>query len=101
LTSTALYTLSLHDALPLSCSWRPVCAQPAATNIAADSSTTVAAQWKRGRCGSVIVEAFPGTDERRGSSAARDLHGARRHSGIVRSEEHTSELQSRENLVCR
>src|SRR5690606_40767014 len=30
-----------------------------------------------------------------------DISGVRRFLGITRSEEHTSELQSRENLVCR
>src|SRR5436309_12914590 len=56
--TTEIYTLSLHDALPISLSAR--CSA---------------------RCaGTTIV---------------------RRSSGSARSEEHTSELQSRENLVCR
>src|SRR5690606_40806435 len=67
--TTVIYTLSLHDALPI---------------------------FRRGR------EDRPP----RGAAharAGRDLHGLRaeveRH--VDRSEEHTSELQSRENLVCR
>src|SRR5207302_9586538 len=76
---TDLYTLSLHDALP-------IC-------------------WAR-----VIVEKPFGTD----LASARELNRIVRHSfseeqtyridhflGKERSEEHTSELQSRENLVCR
>src|SRR5215475_16231392 len=55
---TEIYTLSLHDALPIA-------VRPAAS--------------------------FPGLDERHIRITARD----------PRSEEHTSELQSRENLVCR
>src|SRR3712207_6849331 len=42
--------------------------------------------------------------ERAGSAAPRARHAARRrrlHPGVQRSEEHTSELQSRQYLVCR
>src|SRR5438067_4252647 len=60
--ATAIYTLSLHDALPI---------------------------WRRGR----------------GYQAIRDkhyrAHPRRRGHSAVRSEEHTSELQSRFDLVCR
>src|SRR6266511_3131082 len=63
-TPTAkIYTLSLHDALPIS---------PAPALTAGESS-------RHTSCGEA------GSPVRRGS----------------RSEEHTSELQSRENLVCR
>src|SRR6266700_8253366 len=54
--TTEIYTLSLHDALPISCRLRS------------------SSHWRRARV------------------AAR---------APARSEEHTSELQSRENLVCR
>src|SRR5947209_12574526 len=59
--TTAFYTLSLHDALPI-CSRRP------------------------GR-------------DREGGGAVRTGH--RRRARRARSEEHTSELQSRQYLVCR
>src|SRR2546422_2481073 len=69
--TTEIYPLSLHDALP-------ICTPP-----------------RRG-----------GSDTRerrsrapRGSSAAR--RGSRSSTGPTRSEEHTSELQSRLHLVCR
>src|SRR5690606_41691875 len=68
--STVIYTLSLHDALPIS----------ASTIRTADAMTvnvpTVRTPWDRSRR----------TRSRRPA---------------WRSEEHTSELQSRENLVCR
>src|SRR5256885_3760848 len=62
--TTEIYTLSLHDALPISCS---VCSS--------------------GR----------GTQKSPAASCARCL----RRTGSWRSEEHTSELQSPCNLVCR
>src|SRR5205809_4569852 len=70
---TEIYTLSLHDALPISP--RSCCPQ----------------------------------SELLGSAARRRVHGAHRPappaadrgSGDARSEEHTSELQSRLHLVCR
>src|SRR6266511_3257764 len=61
--TTEIYTLSLHDALPISGSWRT-------------SPTRPATAWRSG----------PRPSARSTTS---------------RSEEHTSELQSRENLVCR
>src|SRR5690606_40562961 len=78
----ALYTLSLHDALP-------ICARPAG-------------RARRGRC----RRAAGG---RRGGGRARGRGGRARprrcRAGVrghrLRSEEHTSELQSREKLVCR
>src|SRR6266511_6248686 len=61
--TTATYTLSLHDALPIS---------------TYSTTSGVCPDWER-----------PMTTE------------PARSSGASRSEEHTSELQSRENLVCR
>src|SRR2546430_16212185 len=60
--TTEIYTLSLHDALPISSPGRP----------------RAAAEPCGRRCGSTRVQ-----------------------SPAVRSEEHTSELQSQSNLVCR
>src|SRR5690606_41936161 len=82
-STTEFYTLSLHDALP-------ICGNPGEGDM-------------RGRL------AAPGTG---GSamSAATSAGAAPRNARVpwvdvvvsaVRSEEHTSELQSRENLVCR
>src|SRR5690606_41472322 len=59
--TTQIYTLSLHDALPI----------------------------------------FPGSSVRRNAAGNRRSSCATEGSSGARSEEHTSELQSRENLVCR
>src|SRR5439155_7620670 len=61
--TTEIYTLSLHDALPICERW-------------------------------VLTGALPPSRSQRG-------RGNRLWSGTVRSEEHTSELQSRGHLVCR
>src|SRR3712207_7343016 len=71
--TTEIYTLSLHDALPIS--------------------------RLRARA--------PHRDRERGARGAaaprgeRTVRGAPRHGASARSEEHTSELQSRQYLVCR
>src|SRR5436309_5793465 len=50
-------------------------------------------EWRRaGRCRDPR-----GAGSRRGHAGSRPCAGR----GVIRSEEHTSELQSRENLVCR
>src|SRR5439155_23377305 len=77
--TTDIYTLSLHDALP-------ICRRPSG----------------RGPHGFAHARIL-GQDTRSRSTSARNHFGAQR-SGIpefVRSEEHTSELQSRGHLVCR
>src|SRR5687768_18198575 len=73
-----IYPLSLHDALPISC--RP------------DNPGIVAGAHRRGVCGAVASRACvpPSTDSARVRSRCSR-----------RSEEHTSELQSRLHLVCR
>src|SRR5204863_9078638 len=72
--TTALYTLSLHDALPIYASLRAARrSQPAAFALARFRRHTR-------------------------QPAPHDDSGARR---CLRSEEHTSELQSRRDLVCR
>src|SRR2546430_8659165 len=72
--TTEIYTLSLHDALPIS----TTCASPSAGRL-----FTRAARCSRPR--------GPFRRSRCCASAAR----------VWRSEEHTSELQSQSNLVCR
>src|SRR5690606_41627714 len=84
-TTTAIYTLSLHDALPI--------LQQGPTVV---GEQQVEEQLPRRAAGPL----GPGGDRRlrrrlvvgRVAQLERALH---------RSEEHTSELQSRENLVCR
>src|SRR5262249_61541119 len=100
-SSTAIHTLSLHDALPISCSRlkRPVvmlsrCSVTSATKYAYSS---------RRIDGDGVVEAVSGAD---GATAARAQRAATSRGSsspvsAMRSEEHTSELQSLTNLVCR
>src|SRR5690606_41876073 len=82
-----LYTLSLHDALPIwrQCPCRTPVGRPHRRHGARRSRPAPA----RGRSGRA-TRPSPGTR----------LRGRRGAPGS-RSEEHTSELQSRENLVCR
>src|SRR5690606_41498797 len=89
-----IYPLSLHAALPISVdstSWRAICIQ-----------RRCASSW---RCvGSATAP--DGAGSRVGASALprliRGADSSLRMSPLPqRSEEHTSELQSRENLVCR
>src|SRR5690606_41217514 len=91
LSSTApLYTLSLHDALPILPTW-PNFSSPAGSKFAAVMFRFPSRAGLRRRGGGVAAAA-------RGRRAAA-RRSARAPTG--RSEEHTSELQSRENLVCR
>src|SRR3712207_9002963 len=75
--TTEIYALSLHDALPISAQ------RPSATSRSISSSTT--------RCRSILRT----TSFRRRSPTNSPM------SRSSRSEEHTSELQSRQYLVCR
>src|SRR5690606_42055710 len=88
--TTETYPLSLHDALP-------ICRRPAAGSTASSGPRAAAGSSPchggrvircRWRCTSGYLGA--------GAPAGRDRVPA-----SPRSEEHTSELQSRENLVCR
>src|SRR3712207_7274859 len=74
--TTEIYTLSLHDALPISPSIRTAAASwgAASTRSATTTSSSTAPRWPRRS-----PPAMPSW----------------------RSEEHTSELQSRQYLVCR
>src|SRR5207302_7479167 len=80
----ALHPLSLHDALPISRRAR---------------RTALGARGRGGqRTRERALRARGGRCRRR---AHLERHGDARLAPEVRSEEHTSELQSRENLVCR
>src|SRR2546422_11760592 len=79
--TTEIYTLSLHDALPIS-----TCSTTRISDAGAESRP-VASHTVRGDCSSA-----PGTTSN--PSRTGDPRWAR-------SEEHTSELQSRLHLVCR
>src|SRR3712207_8172114 len=82
-STTKIFTLSLHDALPIS---------PPSSGAAARPSGSGSAPPARGRTPGRPVCAPPAT------SRPHPLRAPRRR---PRSEEHTSELQSRQYLVCR
>src|SRR5690606_41289770 len=89
--SPELYTLSLHDALPIS--------EASTSNLFARldgnwCTPPLAAGILAGITRSLLLEFLASRGE---TCAERDLHADE----LGRSEEHTSELQSRENLVCR
>src|SRR5688500_19359575 len=80
---TSLYTLSLHDALP-------ICAS-CMSNTAAFSRT----------CSRSRMDVVGGTSGMPDREVATGLFGCLPVLDLPRSEEHTSELQSPCNLVCR
>src|SRR3712207_7157744 len=84
--TTEIYTLSLHDALPIWCAGRPA-GRPGAKG---------AVRRRTGPTDAPAVR-FPDADGHAGAADAPADH--RLPAG--RSEEHTSELQSRQYLVCR
>src|SRR3712207_8230070 len=88
--TTEIYTLSLHDALPI---W--VVAAPAAPGRRPDGARDYdSASWNGRRIGRDHAS------QSAARGAARDRFGVGR-ALRRRSEEHTSELQSRQYLVCR
>src|SRR5690606_41074777 len=91
-TTPQLPTLSLHDALPISLVLHQTPERPRAEGALADMRVPVApAAARRHR----VVEV------EQPEVAQPDRLVERPEHAVVRSEEHTSELQSRENLVCR
>src|SRR5207249_9033522 len=90
---TEIYTLSLHDALPIyetvPCSLM---------DFLAVRLTMSRVASRMGAAQAVPQEDPLKTEERRRLSRAARIYDAAR---VVRSEEHTSELQSRFDLVCR
>src|SRR5690606_39369722 len=81
------YALSLHDALPI---------------LARLASSSVATSAPPIRCTFCPAATRPSCSSRSGSWPAQMITVSTGSTwGSPRSEEHTSELQSRENLVCR
>src|SRR5690606_41755084 len=91
--STAIYTLSLHDALPISACARTRDRKPGGGRRGARGRRPVARPGDRRR------GARGGAHDQAGDQPQLRDHGHA--AGAARSEEHTSELQSREKLVCR
>src|SRR5690606_39937519 len=99
-TPTALAPLPLHDALPIY--------QPLDRRGRAGSRPGGAASLQGAPAGAEEARSLQGDHPQAARGLSRALGGAapggdpgRRLYGRLRSEEHTSELQSRENLVCR
>src|SRR3989440_9061950 len=86
--TTEIYTLSLHDALPISSS---TAATPTTTRSCSSCRTT-------GSSGTSSTRTTPTPPRRSPQPRSRTSRCCRPR---TRSEEHTSELQSRSDLVCR
>src|SRR5690606_40322404 len=93
LTTAISYTLSLHDALPICTAMRAVAHnQTAASLVGINNDRIISFTFALGSAmaaagGILYASNYPSIDPLMGT--------------LPRSEEHTSELQSRENLVCR
>src|SRR5690242_21218409 len=88
--TTEIYTLSLHDALPIfraKLSAALIVQKINNSSCAFDTFPSVLAELK-----------YKGVPDEVLMAMVNSPHGGR---GIARSEEHTSELQSHVNLVCR
>src|SRR5690606_41381764 len=85
--TTELYTLSLHDALPI-LSLRPVAVSAIRRSVIDPESGADNLAYSHR-----VLEAS--------RAVGADVVSFGQHRPLTRSEEHTSELQSRENLVCR
>src|SRR3712207_7995684 len=81
--TTEIYTLSLHDALPI-------------YRYAGSVLRRLGRITRASKLGTLHAASFPNPDRERFCEPGRTLHKKRE-----RSEEHTSELQSRQYLVCR
>src|SRR5690606_41446167 len=95
------YTLSLHDALPI---WatKSVSELTSTTAALAPAVTTPTRPSAATRSAFLAALARPRVRSQSIAASMSPLVSARAFlQSIIRSEEHTSELQSRENLVCR
>src|SRR5690606_41142370 len=99
--STVIYTLSLHDALPI-CANRFVSVPNHRLRVFGSNT-----MWRTERpplgiavAGRNLPLAGSNPCSRFGCGPVSTNHTRPRSSVVIRSEEHTSELQSRENLVC-
>src|SRR5207249_6586517 len=91
-TTTQTYTLSLHDALPISGAGRAGYRTPGGT-LPGRGAVHPAARAPAGRGVPPDLRVRPVRGHRPAGTGSRG--------GTERSEEHTSELQSRFDLVCR
>src|SRR5204863_4305248 len=91
--TSQIYTLSLHDALPISTSRKKegLCSNGACSSLG----------WPSGWYPSRPRLTSPCPSRPLGASSTGPRSGTRASGTQRRSEEHTSELQSRRDLVCR
>src|SRR5690606_40102650 len=92
--TTSTYTLSLHDALPIYLHHLPR-PKPELLIVARAAPPLKYSPWNCCPRGSTP------TLRNSGPTTRPSLHSSASSTNASRSEEHTSELQSRENLVCR
>src|SRR3712207_9572266 len=85
--TTEIYTLSLHDALPIFICFLNGPREPQLVKKLADAGVSIFSN-----------EAVPRTSAAQSMDALSSMGSI---AGYKRSEEHTSELQSRQYLVCR
>src|SRR5699024_11575306 len=99
-TTTSIYTLSLHDALPIS---SPIaCSRKSVSNSSPEKAALISSQ-------APLMFSKPSLKEPNNSAQSMDskMPVKRSLKKLIiapvedRSEEHTSELQSRFDLVCR
>src|SRR5258708_26562915 len=98
--TTEIYTLSLHDALPISTRRRHPPGHARATRDAHIRPAAAAGSPALAALGLHAAGVHPHAqrlDSGQGSRSAASLYPC----GLYRSEEHTSELQSPDHLVCR
>src|SRR3712207_8663104 len=91
--TTEIYTLSLHDALPIS-----YCGSPPPQRCTTESIGATVTPVSSYRS---LRTAFTRSASLRCSSAVSPCRPTEPRRSTGRSEEHTSELQSRQYLVCR
>src|SRR5690606_41925844 len=89
-------TLRLHDALPILPKKKGSIAMRLPRTCCFGSGS-----WRRWRCSCWLVSSRTGYSVRDSDAALRALRHDAAARLLDRSEEHTSELQSRENLLCR
>src|SRR5207244_4662264 len=89
---TPLSALSLHDALPISQCCQPVPGDPVVGYVTQGRGISI----HRHDCPNLLT--LSGDEDRRVEIDWREVEGE---TFVVRSEEHTSELQSPDHLVCR
>src|SRR5205807_9910763 len=95
---TTINTLSLHDALPICQSWRDLSAVEGAEP---DGALAASGCDRFRHCRRWCIQSVNGSCRLRQCRYRRRIHQRIESSGPGRSEEHTSELQSPCNLVCR